>query len=81
MRRTGVLIVALGAAIGFAAGLLSSRPALAVVASDLYVQPGSATSPMLCGWHGTSGCPNAGGYGLDWASGSATWQARTSWSE
>jgi hypothetical protein len=68
MKRVATLVITFAVVAGTVAGLLSSKPALALVASDLYMQPGGASSFMSCGWHGTSGCPNLDGYALDWSS-------------
>ncbi len=70
MRPLPPLLVVAAIMLGVVTGLSSSKPTLATSSYDLYVQPGGASSYMTCGWHGTTGCPNAGGYGLDWSSAS-----------
>ena len=53
MKRFTGLLVAFGAILGVVAGMLTSKPAFASTAFDLYMQPGGDASYMTCGWHGT----------------------------
>jgi hypothetical protein len=63
-----LLLVPLSVALGFVAGVLSPKAADASGTFDLYIQPGGDSSSMTCGWHGSTGCPNPGGFALDWSS-------------
>jgi hypothetical protein len=62
MKRLIASMFVAAVAVGVAAGFLTSPPAHAAVGVELYIQPGGTTSTLTCGWHGSPGCPNAGGH-------------------